>query len=322
MAEKNPIHVFQQKLWLGVSNLRKESSSKDPDQPTNYWYSENINMRTDPYALTLNPATVKESGSTVIDFVKWADITPAALTIYAIGDTGNIYSRSSAGSWSLLHQAASSHGNGLQYFYGDDYLYYPGDSTIGRYGPLASSPAFSDDFLTAQGGVPQNTYSLSLVAASSQYATAADSATLSITSDLTLEAYFYLNSLPAVGNSMELIAKWDESGVLRSYLMDIYAISGFFGDGSDGSLTISVDTTEAPIDSACTGTERNYSLTATNVSFALGQVILIHQTQGTNAGQNERNVIYRVYSRHNYPANATYWNIHLWRSSSRIEAIY
>lgn len=291
MAEKDSKHIFQQKLWIGESNLLKEPSSQNPDTPTNFWYSENINVRSDPYAPTLNPATVKESGGTVTDFVKWADITPSALTVYALGDTGNIYSRTTAGVWSLLHQAASSHGNGLQYFYGDDYLYYMNDSTIGRYGPLSGTPTFSDDFLTAQGGVPQNTYSLSVVAASSQYASAADSTSLSITSDLTLEAYFYLNSLPSVGNSMVLMGKWDESGALRSYVMDIYAISGFFGSGTDGSLTISSNTTEAPIDSAATGTAGSYTLSATNASFASGQAILIHQTMGTNAGQWERNTI-------------------------------
>lgn len=291
MAEKSSKHIFQQKLWLGISNLLKEPSSQDPYQPVNYWYSENINTRTDPYALTLNPATVKESGGTVTDFVKWADMTPTSLTTYLIGDTGNIYSRTTSGSWSFLHKAANSHGNGLQYFYGDDYLYYPNDSNIGRYGPLSGTPTFSDDFLTAQGGVPQNTNSLALTASSSQYASAANSATLQITSDLTLEAYCYLNSLPGIGNSMVVLGKWDESGALRSYLMDIYAISGYFGSGSDGALTISVNTTDAPIDSACTGTAGNYTLSATNASFALGQVILIHQSQGTNAGQYERNVI-------------------------------
>lgn len=288
---KDSKHFLQQKLWLGISNLLKEPSSQDPDQPTNYWYSENLNVRNDPFALTLNLATVKESGGTVVDFVKWADITPASLTTYLYGDAGNIYSRTTAGMWSLLHTSAASHGNGLQYFYGDDYLYYINDTNIGRYGPLAGTPTFSDDFLTAQGGVPQNTNSLSLVAASSQYATAANSASLDITGDLTLEAAFYLNSFPAVGSSMVLLGKWDESGALRSYIMDIYGVSGFFGTGENGALTISSNTTEVPIDSVCTGTATSYVLSATNATFAVGQAILIHQSQGTNAGQNERNII-------------------------------
>lgn len=64
-----------------------------------------------------------------------------------------------------------------------------------------------------------------------------------------------------------------------------------FGTGADGALTISSDTTDAPIDSACTGTNGTSTLTATNVSFATGQVILIHQSQGTGAGTYQKNEI-------------------------------
>ena len=60
--------------------------------------------------------------------------------------------------------------------------------------------------------------------------------------------------------------------------------SSFFGDGSDSTLTISADTTDAPIDSACSGTVGTKALTATNVSFVAGQKILIHQTRGTDVG--------------------------------------
>lgn len=260
--------------------------------PNGYYFGYCINYRDDPQGITLQPSSVKESGTQVTDLIKWGDILPSTLDSYFYGNLGNIYHRDSTGTWTYLHQASLSHGNGLAYFFADDYLYYTSDSWIGRYGPVTgSSPQFSDNFLLSQGGTPQNTNSLSLVAASLQYAHAANSASLDITGDLTLEAYFYANSLPTVGNSMTLIGKWDESGATRSYRMDIAAISGYFGDGSDGALTISSNTTEAPIDSACTGTAGTQTLSATNASFTQGQIILIHQTQGTSAGQWERNTI-------------------------------
>lgn len=62
-----------------------------------------------------------------------------------------------------------------------------------------------------------------------------------------------------------------------------------FGDGSDGAVTLSG--TDAPIDSACTGTAAATSLSATNASFATGQIILIHQTLGTGYGTWEINRI-------------------------------
>jgi len=64
-----------------------------------------------------------------------------------------------------------------------------------------------------------------------------------------------------------------------------------FGDGGDGPLTISADTTETPVDASCSGTISTTSLSATNVSFATGQKILIHQSRGTGAGNYEINEI-------------------------------
>lgn len=159
------------------------------------------------------------------------------------------------------------------------------------FAPTVSSIQFSSNFLASQGGVPGNTYSLGLIAASSQYATAADSASLSPTGDITLESFFEPASLPAVGSRMTLIGKWDESTNQRAYKMDIFGISGFFGDSGSGALTISSNTTQAPVDSTAVGATGSTILTATNASFAAGQLILIWQTQGTNAGQWERQVI-------------------------------
>lgn len=63
-----------------------------------------------------------------------------------------------------------------------------------------------------------------------------------------------------------------------------------FGNGSDGNGSIN-SSTDAPIDSACSGTSGTTSLSATNGSFAAGQLILIHQTRGTGAGGWELNKI-------------------------------
>ncbi len=64
-----------------------------------------------------------------------------------------------------------------------------------------------------------------------------------------------------------------------------------FGDGSDGALVISANTTDTPIDAAASGNAGTFTLSATNPSFAAGQKILIHQAQGSNAGQWETNEI-------------------------------
>lgn len=273
--------------FMGISDFTRESLVVDA-----YASGRSVDIRTDPQTITLLPRTVKESGNVVIDLPKWADSIPSSLDTYLYGNAGNIYKRTSARSYTNLRTVPNSHGNGLGYFAEDDFVYYTSDKVLGRYGPISSStPQFVDDWLGSQGGVPLNTNSLDLESSSSQYADRADTASLSVTGNLSIRAQVYPESLPTVGNSMTIVSKWNESGATRSYKMDMAAVSGYFGDGTDGALTISGNTTETPIDSACTGTSGAYSLSATNASFATGQQILIHQSQGTGAGTWQRNSI-------------------------------
>ncbi len=64
-----------------------------------------------------------------------------------------------------------------------------------------------------------------------------------------------------------------------------------FGDGRNGTLTVSSSSTESPIDSIASGTAGSTSLAATNVLFGSGQWVLIYQTMGTGAGTWMRNTI-------------------------------
>jgi len=267
----------------GIAPYDKEAEG---DQ---YAFGRSIDYRSHPKELKILPKTVKESGSVYENLPVDGDRVND--TVYLYDKAGNIYTRSLAGSHAKTRAVANSHGNGMKYFSEDDFLYYTSDKLIGRYGQINGTPSYVDDFLGSEGGVPLNTHALDLEASSSQYASRADTASLSITGDLSLEAYIKPESLPAVGSSMVLASKWDINTNLRSYKFEIYAVSGYFGDGSDGTLTISSDTTEAPIDAPCTGTGAAYTLSATNVSFATGQVIYIHQSQGTGAGTNQRNKV-------------------------------
>lgn len=271
----------------GISDFEHESMIQ-----SGYAFGRSVDVRSNPNHVTLLPKTIKESGTVVTDLIKWAKTVPSLLETYMYGNTGNIYKRTSAGSYSFLHQVPESHGNGMSYFGEDNFIYYTSDKVIGRYGPLGSSSIkFTDDYFGSQGGVPLNTNSLDLEADDSQYAYRADTASLSIVGNLSIEAQIKPESLPTSGNTMTLVSKWTEDALKRSYRFGIIPVSNYFGDGSDGALTVSTNTTDAPIDSACTGTSGTYTLSATNASFAANQIILIHQSQGTGAGQWQRNKI-------------------------------
>jgi hypothetical protein len=261
--------------------------------PAAYQKGRSVDHRTDTRSVQLLPRTLKESGTVVTDLIKWS-VTPSSTcnSTFMYGEDGNFYQRDSNASYSVLRTIANSHGNGLGWFGEDNFIYYTSDSLIGRYGPVCSSTAtFNDNFFGSQGGNRTNTNSLELLSASTQYASRASTSSLQVAGNLSIAAKIYPYTLPATGETQTFVSKWTENGNLRSYKFDISPVSNYFGDGSDGALTVSVNTTEAPIDSACTGTTGTRTLTATNVNFAANQIILIHQTQGTGAGTWQRNTI-------------------------------
>lgn len=253
--------------------------------PFSVAFMRSINYRIDPRKLTLLPRTIKESGSIIQALPKWQQNYDATLTTYFYDEAGNIYSRSQAGVYTLLGTMPNSHGNGLNYFQEDDYIYFTSDALIGRYGPLGSgNPQFVYDFFGSQGGVPLNTNSFKLIAASSQYASANDASSLDIAGDLSIDLRIKPASLPTGTSTVVLVSKWNQASNERSYRYSVTPTFGVFGDGSSGSLHITADTGEAPIDSACSGTSGTNTLTATNASFVANQVIMVHQSQGTGTG--------------------------------------
>lgn len=64
-----------------------------------------------------------------------------------------------------------------------------------------------------------------------------------------------------------------------------------FGDGRDGALTISSDTTQSLTTQSCSGTATQSTLTIASGAFTNGDVVIIHQLRGTGIGQWEINMI-------------------------------
>lgn len=209
-----------------------------------------------------------------------------SIATYVLGNQGSFYKRYSNATWVQLGQVPNSHGNGMAYYGEDDYIYLMGDHTVGRYGPISSGvPSLVADYLQSAGGVPTNTNSPQFIAANGDYwVKTTPTSNVKITGDLAVEAFLKPASLPSVGNSMTLAGLWNDSGNQRAWKLDLFGISGVFGTGADGNITISSNTTDAPIDSACSGVAASNILNANNGSFVVGQKILIIQMQGANAG--------------------------------------
>lgn len=262
------------------------SGSKKTGKPHSFSFGRSINFRSESSQITVLPKTTKISGSTVTDLPMWGEVACVG-SLYFHGNTGNIYKINESDVVSKEYTVPDSQGNGLAYLPEDKYLYIPTNKSITRRSNACDTGEYFDTFLESSGGEPTNTKSITFASASSQSATRADTASLSITGDITLETYVKPTTMPTSGNQMAIMGKWDESGTLQSYKLSFVPVSNFFGNGTDGALTISGNTTDAPIDSACTGTAGTNTLSATNASFAAGQKVLIHQTQGTGAGTRE-----------------------------------
>ena len=132
--------IIQQSWYGGIANDRKVGKE------SSYQFSKHLNIYDDANVLTPYPKTVKMSGSTVVNLVLWAaDGTPYDTNRYFYDLGGNLYRETSLDVWSNLRTVSGSSGQGLIVF--DDYLYYAGATTLGRYGRLSGTPAFTDNFL-------------------------------------------------------------------------------------------------------------------------------------------------------------------------------
>lgn len=100
-----------------------------------------LDYRTDPAALQLNKDEVGTSLPTTIDLAKW--LVPGGLitqALYSLDASGFIKRRLISGAWDMLTSHASSAGQGLGYWRGDDCLHFANYQQVGKYGPLAGTP--------------------------------------------------------------------------------------------------------------------------------------------------------------------------------------
>lgn len=111
-----------------------------------YFWGRSLDFRSEPSVIKILPKTAKESGSEVDGMVRWFE--PVGTDMYSYADNGDLYKRTSAGSWSTVGTFTTSSGNGLAYFPLDDFLYCAKDKVIGRYGPISGTPALTQDYFS------------------------------------------------------------------------------------------------------------------------------------------------------------------------------
>lgn len=107
----------------------------------------NIDIMSVPGVAKLNTITVKKTGTTVDAQVYWIVQNPVnTAEFFALDSNGVVYTSTDSGAtWSELSDRGGS-GQGLAIWKG--YLFVAEDATIDVYGPLASSPSWTDNWKT------------------------------------------------------------------------------------------------------------------------------------------------------------------------------
>ncbi len=161
----------------------------------------------------------ENTGTTIAGTPMWLVQNPKDQYTYVYDAAGSIYTIGSGyyneiAGLGDLNDGGSARGNGSDYY--DNYMFFARDTTIARYGPLNGTPTFIDDFwvgvlgLTALSNTTypmvevgsSNNFALSLIAASSQYASlpSIGQTGLGLIGDISLQMWVKFRTLPASGS--------------------------------------------------------------------------------------------------------------------------
>lgn len=90
-------------------------------------FARGHDIHSDPDVLKVNPASTKDSGTTVVDLPMFGVNNTVNDSKYFLGDAGNLYKRTSVGVWSVLNTYTNAEGIG--FFSGTDKIFFCSDDT-------------------------------------------------------------------------------------------------------------------------------------------------------------------------------------------------
>lgn len=219
-------------------------------------FASGCDIHLDPDVLQINPASTKDSGSTITDLIRFISANTVNSNIYFGGDSGKLYKRTSAGSWSVV-KTFSSGITGLAFFSGTNLIYGSAgntqftlnpstDAIVESYRTLNSadfhpSEVFLDKIFTGNGREL-----VSVDASAIQY----DSATVG--GGVTIEYNQKIRCIRNIGDWLLIGAVADNSSLAKYYIWDgtsadvnfAYTLKGEDGInsaevGDDGTVLVS-----------------------------------------------------------------------------------
>ncbi len=103
-----------------------------------------FDVRASPSKMSVLPAATLEGGAAINDLIL-GEVMTLDGTIYATGDAGYVYRRTTSGSWSVIGQLNSGCG-GIDYRVDTDSIYITSNKTVSQISTVSTAPVFQPDF--------------------------------------------------------------------------------------------------------------------------------------------------------------------------------
>lgn len=136
-------------------SIKQWAGGRSPDDTRgpmgSFAYDRQVNFRSSPSVLQLNPQLFEDSGGVVTDLIMDMVLAPSG-DIYAIGDTGNFYlKKASDGTWELLTNFGEASGGSIIYRSDMDALLIPLQTKVAQYSPVAGTPTEAQLYVNKYG---------------------------------------------------------------------------------------------------------------------------------------------------------------------------
>src|SRR5882757_801252 len=131
-------HTYQS--WSGG-----EGTDKKTGQSNSFAASQSLDFRKSPSQLSVLPGTRRGDNGVITDLIQNEVMTESG-RIYAIGSTGNVYTCSPSGTWSLFGNIGTAGTYGINYRQDQNAIYIPGTTTVSSITNVSSVPTLNPGF--------------------------------------------------------------------------------------------------------------------------------------------------------------------------------
>lgn len=141
------------KAWVYNSWVGGQAVDKKTGIANSFANSQSLDFRKSPSQMSVLPGTRRADNGVITDLIQNEVMTQSGRT-YSIGSTGNIYTCSPSGSWSMFGNIGSVGTFGMNYRQDQDAIYIPGTTSVSSITTVSTNPILNVGYY----GESQSTY--------------------------------------------------------------------------------------------------------------------------------------------------------------------